>query len=116
MVYGKSPSMPVTPAAPIGMSDPPTTPDLAATWGVEGGGWGVGGFSEPFFVDCPKGEWGTVFGSLSTTGLGGSATGSGIVSFWGAGAGGWGVRAIGVGGATVAGANPIFSVDISCGA
>src|SRR3954463_575170 len=106
--------MPVTPAEPIGMSMPPTTP---GAWGVGRGGWGVGagGVSEPFFDDLPNVEKGTVFGSLFTTGFGGSAIGSGIARFFGAGG------AIGVGvtarGATAAvGANLIFSVETSCGA
>src|SRR4051794_36193954 len=108
--------MPVTPAEPIGMSMPPTTP---GAWGVGSGVWGVGagagGVSEPLFVDRPKFDNGTVFGSLFTTGFGGSAIGSGIASFFGAGG------AIGVGdavrGATAAtGANLIFSVETSCGA
>src|SRR5258706_43276 len=100
----------------MGMSTPPTTPGLAAIWGVGGWGWGAGGVSDPFFVDFPKEERGTVFGSLFTTGFGGSAAGSGIVSFFG-GRGGGAVGAIGVGTLTVAGfANWIFSVDISWGA
>src|SRR3954454_12530006 len=107
--------MPVTPAEPIGMSMPPTTP---GAWGVGSGVWagvGAGGVSEPFLVDRPKFDNGTVFGSLFTTGFGGSAIGSGIASFFGAGG------AIGVGvtarGATAAiGANLIFSVETSCSA
>src|SRR5436305_6248990 len=73
--------MPVTPAEPIGMSTPLTV------WGVGGWVWGVGagGVSEPRFVDRPKFDNGTVFGSLFTTGFGGSATGSAIATFFGAG-------------------------------
>src|SRR4051794_26569311 len=107
--------MPVTPAEPIGMSMPPTTP---GAWGVAGGEWGVGagGVSEPFFVDRPKFDNGTVFGSLFTTGFGGSAIGSGIASLLGAcGAIGVGVTARGA--TAAAGAtNLIFSVETSCGA
>src|SRR3954452_9422075 len=78
--------MPVTPAEPIGMSMPPTTP---GAWGVGSGEWGAGagGVSEPFFVDRPKFDNGTVFGSIFTTGLGASAIGSGIAIFFGAGGG-----------------------------
>src|SRR5436305_15295860 len=107
--------MPVTPAEPIGISMPPTTP---GAWGVGSGVWGVGagGVSEPFFVDRPKFDNGTVFGSLFATGFGGSAIGSGIASFFGAGgATGCGVTA---GGATdaVGATNLMFSLETSCGA
>src|SRR3954451_19510590 len=85
MVYGKSPSIPVTPAEPMGMSIPPTTPGFGATWGVGGWGWGAGGVSEPFFVDFPNGENGTLFGSLFATGFGASGAGSGILIFSGVG-------------------------------
>jgi len=61
--------------------------------------FGAGGFSEPFFVDCPNAERGTVFGCAFTTGLGGSATGSGMVSFFGAGAAVFGVGAVSAEGA-----------------
>src|SRR4051812_43399654 len=106
--------MPVTPAEPIGMSMPPTTPGF---WGVGGGEWGVGagGVSEPFFVERPKLDNGTVFGSGFATGFGGSATGSAMATFFGAdGATGCDVTA---GGAIDGiGANLIFSVETSCGA
>src|SRR3954451_18537939 len=117
--------MPVTPAEPIGMSMPPTTP---GAWGVGGGGGGAGagGVSEPFFVDRPKFDNGTVFGSLFTTGFGGSAVGSGIASFFGAGGGlGGGPSARGAAGvgltargatAAAGATNLIFSVETSCGA
>src|SRR4051795_6945497 len=109
--------MPVTPAEPTGMSMPPTTP---GAWGVGSGGGGVGagagGVSEPFLVERPKFDNGTVFGSLFTTGFGGSAIGSGIASFFGAG-GAIGVGLTARGATAAAGAtNLIFSVETSCGA
>src|SRR6185369_4127855 len=102
----------------MGISAPPITPGFAATCGAAGCGCGAGGVSEPFFVDFPNEESGTVFGSLLATGFGGSATGSGMASFFGAGAGGamGATGATGVGAVTLAGfANWIFSVDISWG-
>src|SRR4051812_48036611 len=108
--------MPVTPAEPIGMSMPPTTP---GAWGVGTGEWGVGtgagGVSEPFFVDRPKFDNGTVFGSLFTTGFGASATGSGIVTFFGT-AGAIGCDFTTEGATDGIGANLMLSVETSCGA
>src|SRR5437660_1045227 len=94
MVYGKSPpSSPVT-SAPLVVMLPVPGWVGAITAGVSGAG-GAGGCSLPFFVDLPKLESGTVFGSgLAAVGLTG-ATGSvifGISIFFGGATGvsiGW---------------------------
>ncbi len=77
--------------------------------------WGVGGVSDPFFVDRPKFDNGTVFGSLFTTGFGASTTGSGIVSFFGTGGA---IRCDFTtdGDTDGIGANLMFRVETSCGA
>src|SRR5438067_3704378 len=102
----------------MGMSMPPTTPGWA--WGVGGWVWGVGagGVSEPFFVERPNWDSGTVFGSLFATGFGASAIGSGMDSFFATG---------GTGGVTTVFSttpdtppptpwNLMLSVETSCGA
>src|SRR3954469_19548159 len=104
--------MPVTPAEPIGMSMPPTTPGFTAIGGAAAG-VGCGGVSDPFLVERPKLENGTVFGSGFATGFGGSATGSAIATFFGAdGVTGCDITA---GGATdaVGATNLMFSVETS---
>ena len=76
--------MPVTPAEPIGMSIPADDAGLR-DWGVAGGEWERVEFRSLSSSTCRTRRSGTVFGSLFTTGFGGSATGSGIASFFGAG-------------------------------
>ena len=101
--------MPVTPEPPTATSAVPGPGWVPAGAGGAGAGFAGAGDSLPFFVDCPKGERGTVFfsggfaGGCSTAGVGstifgsssfGAAGGAGARGSARAGAGGAGERAV----------------------
>src|SRR5687767_1748069 len=105
--------MPVTPDPPTGTSAVEAVAGGAA--GVGAGGFAAGA-SEPFFVDCPKEERGTVFFSggfgagFSITGFGSSIFGFGS-SIRGAAFG----AGLAAGSLPAMGANWMFTVEARCG-